>query len=39
VADGTSLQSGRTVADRWGLATIPGLRIGKAGNRIVIERE
>jgi len=31
---GTEVQAGEVVADKWGLVTVEGVRIGKEGNRI-----
>lgn len=36
VADGATIQEGRIESDRWGLATAPGIRVGKRGNRLTI---
>lgn len=39
VADGEELQLGRSAADRYGLATITGLRVTKGKHRITFRRE
>ncbi|MHC4744753.1 MAG: hypothetical protein ACYS8Z_22800, partial [Planctomycetota bacterium] len=36
---GKTVGSGSVAADKWGLVTIPQATVGKAGNRIVIERK
>jgi hypothetical protein len=33
----TDLQSGEAVADRWGVVTVPGVRVNKQGNRLTLE--
>ena len=35
---GGAAQSGRAVADKWGLVTVPGLTVRKAPSRVKIER-
>jgi len=36
-AEGADLQSGEAVADRWGVVTVPGVRVNKLGNRLTLE--
>jgi len=36
VADGKTVQEGNIKADQWGLATVPGVVVGKKGNRLTI---
>jgi hypothetical protein len=39
VEDGQSLGSGEIAADRWGLATVEKLTVGKAKHRVMIKRK
>jgi len=34
--DGRTIQEGQIKADEWGLATVPGVLVGKKGNRLTI---
>ncbi len=36
-AGGSELQSGEIAADRWGVVTVPGVRVNKQGNRLTLE--
>ncbi|MBI3858173.1 MAG: prolyl oligopeptidase family serine peptidase [Planctomycetes bacterium] len=36
-AGGAELQSGEVMADRWGLVTVPGVRVDKEGSRLSLE--
>jgi len=38
LADGQAIQQGKMAADRWGLVTLPQVRVHTTGNRIVVEQ-